>query len=240
MNGCSLSDYASLAQTLLVIITTVGIIASLWLSVRALREVQMDRQLRQMPHLAFETRGEEIRVQFVKAGKTIPGINPPYVMKMFPNLPADAEAVRIWYEQNQDGSIRGGFYGLLQNFGTGPALSTRVTWDARTISIGNEQFVIDEKKRLEPLYRAELNAMPTIPTHISPGGKARLSRLPTFIDKDYEKKITRVDGILLIECQDVFGKRHTAKQQFYLFTNYKPTPPTVHVTFGELVRDVDD
>lgn len=105
MNGTSLSDYAALAQIVLTIITTVGIIASIWLSVRSLREVQMDRQLRQTPHLAFERGGNVVPVQFARAGKTIPGINPVYVEKMFPHLPVDAEAIRIRHEQNPDCSL---------------------------------------------------------------------------------------------------------------------------------------
>ena len=130
--------------------------------------------------------------------------------------------------------------GTCRTSGTGPALSTRVTWSAEKIWIGSEQFVIDQKKGSEPLYGPVLNQMPTDPSHISPGGSATLTRLPTFVDKDHEKKITRVDGILLIECQDLSGKAKVAKQEFNLFTFYRSATPTVHVTFGDLIFDASN
>jgi hypothetical protein len=79
--------------------------------------------------------------------------------------------------------------------------------------------------------------MPTTPSHILPRKQAVLSRLPTFIEKDFEKKITQVEGFFKVTSKDVFGETHIIKQKFYLFTNYKSEKPSVHVTFGDFLED---
>lgn len=185
MNELGLAEYSMLAQILLTIITFIGIIISMWLSVKALREVQTDRKLRQKPFLGFEPGGHRLPIEFLKAGKTIPGINPEYVQKVFPDLPDDAESVRLKHIPREGGHVEILLYGHLKNYGLGPALSTEVTWIPKAIWIDSEKFVVDDKKLLEPLYGKELNSMPSIPTHILPGEEAKLSRLPTFVDKDF-------------------------------------------------------
>jgi hypothetical protein len=235
MSEFGLPEYSALAQILLTIITFIGIVASMWLSRKALREVQTDRKLRQRPFLGFETGGYQLPIEFVKAGKAIPGINPEYVQKAFPNLPNDAESVRLKDIRNENGSAEILFYGQLKNYGLGPALSTKITWIPKEIWIGSERFVVDEKKLSEPLYSEALNSMPSIPTHILPGEQAKLSRLPTFVEKDFEKKITRVEGVFEIKSKDVFGERHITIQRFHLFADYKCEKPYVHVTFSDFV-----
>ena len=230
----------TIAQILLTIITFIGIVISLWLSVKALREVQTDRKLRQRPHLAFELGGNILPVEFEKAGRYIPGIDPEYVEKAFPNLPDDAESVRLKGIKNKVGYIEILSYGKLKNYGTGPALSTEVTWVPQEIWFGSKKFVLDNKKLLEPLYRKELNRMPLSPNHILPGEKSDLSRLPTFIEKDFEKKVTRVNGVLEIECEDVFEEKHIINQEFNLSTNYKSEKPWIIVTFGDLIESEYD
>ena len=211
----------------------------MWLSVKALREVQMDRKLRQKPYLVFETGGFRSPIEFIKAGKSIPGIRPEYVKKMFPNLPTDAESIRLKDLPNEDGSIKPTLYGKLLNCGLGPALSTKVTWIPRKIRIGSEEFLIDEKKLSEPCYDKLLNSMSSIPSFILPNKSAKLSRIPTFIEKDFEKKITMVDGFLQIECNDLAGDVYTFKQPFYIFMNHKSDEvdkPYFHVTFRDPIR----
>jgi hypothetical protein len=78
--------------------------------------------------------------------------------------------------------------------------------------------------------------MPSVPSHILPSKDARLARLPTFVEKDYRKRIARVDGVLKIECKDVFGEKHLVTQVFYLFTYYASEQPHIHVTFGDFVE----
>lgn len=235
----SLAEFSELSQIILTVVTSIGIVISMWLSIKALREVQSDRKLRQKPYLGFDIGGFRLPIEFVKAGKRIPGLEPTYVEKMFPKLPDDAESVRLKGTENEDGSIGPTFYGELRNYGLGPALSTEITWVPEKIWIGSEKFLISGKKLLEPPYHKDLNSMPTSPSHILPSKKATLSGLPTFIEKDFEKKVTKVEGFFEIECKDTFGEKHIVKQEFYVFTHYKLTKPYVHVTFGDLIEDVD-
>jgi hypothetical protein len=225
-----------LAQILLSIISFVGIVASIWLSIKTLREVQTDRKLRQKPYLGFEIGGYDIPIEFRRAGKTIPGVDPDFVKRMFPDIPEDAESIRIKQKESKDGSVEMIFYGQLRNYGLGPALATTVTWMPKEAWIASEKTPLDRKKLLEPQYQEVINCMPSVPSHILPSKDARLTRLPTFIEKDYKKAITKVEGILKIECQDVFEEKHVVTQAFYLFTYYVSNQPYVHVTFGDFVE----
>lgn len=234
MQSLTLIEWSALAQVILTIVTAIGIIVSLYMSRKTLREIQTDRLLKQKPHLAFEGGGMRMTVEFLKKGKGIPGVNSEYAKMMFSNLPDNAESVRLKDKTKENGQSRLLHYGRLRNFGLGPALEARVTWVPVRIKIGSETFQIDNGKRDEPRYRRELNEMPAIPEHIFPGSESVLSRLPTFIEKDFEKKISEVDGVLEITCEDVFGKTHTTHQNFYIKTNYTGENPYVHVTFKEL------
>jgi hypothetical protein len=231
-----LAEYSMIAQIVLSIISFVGIVTSIWLSIRALKEVQMDRKLRQRPYLGFEIGGYDIAIEFQKAGRTIPGIDPDFVKKMFSDIPEDAESIRIRQRKSKDGRLETTFYSQLRNYGLGPALSTTVTWVPEEIWIGSEKTTLNNEKLREPQYQEVLNCMPSVPSHISPDKDAGLARLPTFVEKDYRKKITRVDGFLKIECKDVFREKHLVTQAFYLFTYYVSDQPHIHVTFGDFVE----
>jgi len=231
-----LADYGIIAQILLSIITFVGIITSIWLSIRALREVQIDRKMRQRPYLGFEIGGYNLPIELVKAGKTIPGIDPEFVKKLFSDMPEDAESIRIALKKGNQETPEMVFYGQLRNYGFGPALSTTVTWVPEEVWTGSKQASLNDEARREPQYLEALNCMPTVPSHILPGKEAGLGRLPTFIEKDYRKSITSANGFLRIECKDVFGEKHLATQAFYLFTYYTSDQPYIHVTFGDFVE----
>ncbi len=232
----TLADWAAIAQIGIWLATVVGVFLSMYLSVKALREVQRDRKARHRPHLAFEPGGYQLKVAFVKAGQTIPGVNPAFVKERFPRLRDDAESVRLADETAGEADHGRGVsrYGRLRNFGLGPALEVRVTWIPSEVWVGSERFVLDADKLREPQYMRVLNSMPAVPAHIQPGEAAQLTRLPTFIDKDCEHKISRVSGTMEIACLDVFGDGLMWNQEFMLFTMYGETPPKVHVTFGDL------
>ena len=122
----------------------------MWLSVRALSEVQTDRKFRQMPHLAFEIGGETYPIVFEKRGAAVSGIDPKYTSEVFKDIPENAESVVLTAaEVGEDGSkskrnmlVQ---YGRLRNYGTGPALSTWVTWIPQNVNIGGEILRITEE-----------------------------------------------------------------------------------------------
>jgi hypothetical protein len=222
-----IGEYTDLAQIITPIIALLGIAISMWLSVRALREVQKDRRMRQMPHLAFGYGGAGYLIMFVNAGRAVLGINPRYAEIAFSDFPADAESVRL---------KPGVEYGKLRNYGLGTALSTEVTWVPQRIQIGSEIFTLEKDKLLEPRYSKNLNCIPSSPSHILPGEMATFIRLPTFIQKDHEKKIKEVEGTLVIECEDIFGLKHVTNQEFRIFTDYGADKPIIYITFGDLTK----
>ena len=101
MDNTILGEYAALAQLATPLIALVGILISMWLSVRALREVQTDRKLRQMPHLAFDHGGERYPIEFVKVGRAVLGIDRKYAEEAFREMPEGAESVDLKYEQDE-------------------------------------------------------------------------------------------------------------------------------------------
>jgi hypothetical protein len=241
MTSLNLVDLASVAQVAISIFTVVGVISSLYFSIRALREVQMDRRQKQRPHLSFVSGGYRYPITFVKAGKRIPGVDPKSVERYFPDLSEDAESVRLKSEKNSDDTIEPILVGRLTNYGLGPALEINVTWVAQEVKIGGEKFKIDDSKRQEAAYKSEFNTMPSMTSHLMAEQETGLTRLPTLVEKDVEKKLQRVDGYLLIKCSDVFGTSHEFKQSFHLFTGYEFDNSWCHITFSKLLlRQVGD
>jgi hypothetical protein len=225
----TLGDGAAIAQIVVAAMTTIGVLGSLYLSMRALREVHYDRKYRQCPHLAFETGGFRFPIEFKKVGTAIPGIDPKAAAKAFSELGAEAESVRLKDRTAQFRPI-----GMLKNYGLGPALHTHVTWIAEEVRIGDEQFKVDATKRAESRYHESFNKMPAWREHIPPGESTGITRLPTFIDKDCDRKVKEVRGVLRLTCQDVFGDRFSVDQEFYLMTGYGEQEPYVHITFKDI------
>jgi len=178
MNNTNLNDFVTLAQILVPVVVLIGIIISMWLSVKALREVQTDRKLRQMPHLAFELGGGEYKIEFIKSGKAISGIDYSYARGLFPHISDDAESISLKTAQATAGGRRRIIqeYGKLKNYGLGPALSAAVSWIPEKVQIGSEIFSLSEEKLLEPQYCEEHNRIPSSPSHILPGEVARFFR----------------------------------------------------------------
>ena len=95
MNDLTLMEWSAIAQIVIAVLTVVGVIVSLYMSIRALKENKEDRLIRQKPHLAFEGYGYQLPVEFVKAGGCIPGVDPGCANEFFSNLPKDAESIRL-------------------------------------------------------------------------------------------------------------------------------------------------
>src|SRR5260370_18800601 len=139
----TLLEWAAFAKVVATVVAVVGVVVSLWMSVKALREVQIDRKLRQRPHLAFETGGWAFPVRFVAAGRRVPGVDPAYAEKTLAQIPPYAESVRI--VEPSDRKIPP-YFGRLKNYGTGPALLTHVTCIAKEVWIGAWLFAVDRQK----------------------------------------------------------------------------------------------
>lgn len=228
-----LNDWSAIAQIVIATLTLVGILVSLYMSTKALSEIKRDRELRQAPFLAFENGGFRISVEFVKAGRRIPGFDPEFVERTFKEIPEGAESVRVKHINLDNGGTNFMHYGRLYNYGLGPALNTIIYWQPEEITIGSDTFKIDDNKLREPKYSKGLNRIYPTTINIKPGQEANLIWLPVFIEKDFEKKITEARGILEIHCQDVFNKKYHWEQSFFISTGYDKEKPYVHITFGD-------
>lgn len=236
MPHLSIAESSSIFQAIGAIFTAVGVVVSLYLSTRALRELQSDRRQRQRPHLQFECGGFRYPIHFVKAGKRIPGVSPETVERAFVSLPEHAESVRLLERESAHGGVDPILVGNLKNFGLGPALSAEAIWIPQKVWVHSEPFDLGTQKLQEPQYSSALNTMPFFKSHLLPGDVTGLTRLPTFIEKDIERKITRVDGLLVISAMDVFGERHEWRQRFHAYTGYNDQPPWFHVTFDRVTN----
>jgi hypothetical protein len=218
-----------IATVVLTIVTGIGVIVSLVIGIVSVRAANEERRLSRVPRLAFEPGGNVIEVRFEKVGRSIPGMNPDAVARDFPWVRGDAESVRLVSD-----------YGRLRNYGPGPGLEVQVIWVPQRVRIGTDSFVIDDEKRGEPIYSAVWNQLPTQPSHVLPGESAELTRLPTFIEKDVDKKFGEVEGELLIQSTDVFENLNVSRQEFGIYPEYGASPPVVIVTFGDLKRIAKD
>ena len=204
--------------------TLVGVLLSLYMSLRALREVQADRRLSKAPYLAFEPGGQRHPIEFDILTEE---------ERREENL--DELESAAWVSlKTADGEVVHEYSGL-RNYGLGPAIEARTVWLPKRIWIGAEDFGIDEKKSSEPKYGRELNTIPASPGHILPNQEATFFRIPAFIHCDLERKVARVDGVIEIECLDVFRQKHVTRQEFHVFTGYRDDPPYIHFTFSDII-----
>ncbi len=211
----------SISQIAIALLTLVAVITSLYMSIRAIKEVQIDRSVSRAPFLAFKSGGQRHLIEFF----TIPDD------KWYENRLTDIknpEHIRLKVESDEIIEKYRGLY----NYGSGPALSTEIIWIPERIWIGEEIFQVDETMLSSRKYSRKFNTLPA--GHIFPNQEATMVVIPCFIQEDFEKKISRVEGTLEITCLDVFGKKHITKQGFYLFTGYKEDPPYIHFTFLDI------
>ncbi|NOT05086.1 MAG: hypothetical protein HOP27_10860 [Anaerolineales bacterium] len=208
------------------ILTLLGVITSLYMSIKAIREVQTDRRLNQAPYLAFEPGGQQHPIQFNE-------IKNPEQRK---RIGVNGENSTLVGLKTDDGKITHQYHGL-KNYGLGPAIHTQITWIPQIVWVGTESFRIDEKKLSEQKYRRDLNTIPASPSHLLPEQEATFFRIPAFIQRDYERKITRVTGYIEISYLDLFKERHTTRQKFHVFTGYTDNPPYIHFTFSDILFD---
>lgn len=65
-----------------------------------------------------------------------------------------------------------------------------------------------------------------------------LTRLPTFIVRDVDKKVTVAEGYVEVRYMDVFSNELTMKQESLIFTEYaEEQDPMVRITFGSIRFD---
>ena len=206
-------DFAQIVTTLVAVI---GVILSFWIARRTLREVQKDRIISQRPFLLFEYGGYGIRMDYIKHDDD----------KVYNQA--------YWPVINDKGGIKIETVGQLKNYGTGPALDIRIQWIVEEVYIKNEKFVIDELKRKERKYAPEFNINPIMTSHLYPNQESGFHLIPYFISTDFEKKIERASGYLIISYSDTYQNKHETHQKFNVFTDYEKK--WFHTTFSDLIN----
>jgi hypothetical protein len=204
------------AQILTAIITLLGVITAFWISRKTLREIQNDRIISQRPFLLFEYGGNKTSIKFCIAqdGKE-------YIQAYWPVI-------------NEKGGIHVPTIGKLKNLGVGPAIDVRITWFVEQVYIKGEKFKIDEEKRKEIQYQPAQNTNPIITSHLFPNQESGFHLIPYFISADFEKKIERADGVLIIKYFDTYENSYETYQKFHAFTEY--SEKKFHTTFSDLIE----
>lgn len=231
MPELTIVEWGVISQLILAVFTLAGIITSIVISIKVIKEVHRDRQLRHIPHLAFEPGGFKMPVELNAGTREESDIDSTVATGPYANLPIEEITIKMLWKENSKWAPS---YGILKNFGLGPALGAKVNWIAQEVTIGSDTFRIDEEKLLEHQYGCRLNSMPVSPSHILAGESSHLTRLPNFIVQDHEIKISKVSGFLEIKCLDVFNQKHSHNQNFIIHTQYDDAEPYLIITFGRL------
>ncbi|MGC5224475.1 hypothetical protein ACPW96_18070 [Micromonospora sp. DT81.3] len=204
----TLDDLASLSQVIAAVGAILAVVASLYFTRRTLDEVREDRRLRQAPYLVWKPGPYVTCTEEVDIGPSVPGVNPAFIRQSFPELVA-RQGISILPTVD---------FGEIANIGAGAALEPSIVWIPDRICLGAEEFAVDDAKRSEPSYHRPLNTMPVVPAVLAAGEVGEITRLPAFIVKDYDRRVTWVKGTIELSCKDVGGLRQSWRQGFYLFT----------------------
>ncbi|WP_329198971.1 hypothetical protein [Streptomyces sp. NBC_01435] len=154
-------------------------------------------------------------------------MSPKSVEETFKDFPASALVNRLPRDQF-------GWPAKLVNHGQGTAFGVQVTWFAHKVNLKSESFEIDSRKREEPKYAPECNAMPSSPSHIPANASATLTRIPLFASLDPEAQLESIDGEVRISCRDAFGTEWETVQDVYVEVGYMSDPAYFHCAFGEV------
>lgn len=214
-NTCDIKLWVDIAQIATFLITLIGLTISFWMSRKALEEVQHDRVAAQRPFLLFDYGGHRSAIE-IKKHKD----DKDYASFVWPEL--------------ESGGIHVPTVGKLRNLGTGPAVAIKLQWVVELIYIKGEKFVIDDEKRKESQYSPEFNQNPINRSHLYPNQESGYHLLPRFISHDFNRKIEKAEGRLVISYLDTFNNAHKTVQQFYAFTDYEKL--TFHTTFSDLIE----
>jgi len=227
----TLEQFSHMAQILTAFITVIAVLVSVRFSIKALREVQLDRNLRHKPFVAFEPGPLDLIIK-KSSKRKLSGLKEDWLEKELENL-VPQDAVFFYLSPPEPG------YGCLRNYGAGPALSVDVCWSVIKAKVPTSTSS-EARKLRQKLYGQEFNTTPSVPHHILNNNYATITRLPSFILADYMSEIVEILGILEIKYKDIFGKNHKTEQAFRMFTTYQPFSVTITVTFSDLIYSKKD
>lgn len=140
-------------------------------------------------------------------------------------------AISVQREFLKDGNVN--LFGTIQNYGNGTAFNIKLAWIPKLVWINGEKFNIDTNKNKEAKYSKTFNTRRVGEFNLLSKQTTGILHWPMFIEMDYSLCLTRVEGYFELCYEDSFGNHYSTYQGFHLFTNYKGSDPTIHVTFLE-------
>lgn len=214
------------AQVAATVLLGIGIIISLWIGIKTLREVHSDRIHRVYPRLLFNRGGQVVKCKLAEADG-IMGIDPKFAAELLKSKPSGVRSC-----------IPLTFWGELTNHGNGSALNVTITILTRRVHKAGADFLIDSEKLLEFPYSPHLNMIPANPSNIEPGGSAEFLRIPTPVFVDFSGLLTRMECIAVIDYEDMYGNKYQTLQELYLHIQRFKSEANVTLTFGEEVLPI--
>lgn len=211
----NLNDYASIAKIIIAFFSVLGFIISIYFSRRTLLELKRDRRLSNKPHLVFEIGGCKTQIEFKH-------LNDEPNSRVYPSL------------RGMNRRMANSF-GILKNYGTGTAFEIEIQWKGEKVQIENKWIDVNSLLKEErKIYSLESNKFPTLQRHLGVNESTGLLHFPIFISKDFERKIQRVDGRLIVNYKNSFNEKLNTIQEYRIFPRYNKMEITV--TFSDLIK----
>ena len=217
---------AHIAQVLSTLVVGLGVIVSLRVGLRTVRNAEAARIQSVRPELYFEYGGHSVACEEGKGGG-IPGIDWNHAQEFLKARPKAATQLSVKQP-----------WTALRNHGSGSALNTKITFLCRTIKRNGQTITLSDSDLKRFPFHPALNSMPSIPSHVPAQKTAKLSRLPTPLVWDYSQNIEHIGIVCLIEYQDIFKNRYRRAQQLDVWVHQ----PRDHVvfTFGHEIDNDDE
>jgi hypothetical protein len=219
---------SAISQVCATVLSGIGIVVSVVIGIRTLREVQADRLYRVRPKLLFDKGGRRVDCRLEqKIG--IPGIDPGLASALLRDRPSGALTC-----------VANDLWGGLSNHGSGSALDSSITVFARQVCRAGEEFLVDPKKLLEFPYSPALNHIPAHPSHIPSGESAKFFRLPTPVTVDYAGQLSSMECVVLIRYRDLYSNEYSTWQELRVAVERREASAYVFLTFGEEIIETKE
>jgi len=211
-----LDNWADASRIIIALFSVIGFIVSFYFSRKSLEELRLDRRKAQRPYLVFEGGGYLIHISFMQV--------------------ENESSSRVYpYKGDREGYVQNYKIGRLINYGPGTAFEIEIKWKAEDVWQNGQRLLVSDLPHDEKVnYTISNSTFPTNHTNLAKNQETWLLHFPYFITKDLERKITRIDGKLIIECNDSLGNKSTTIQVFRVFPRYSKKELTI--TFAEVIK----
>jgi hypothetical protein len=203
------------------IITGIGVMFSIFLGSKTLRNSARDRLEKIRPNLMFNVGGQQIDAD-LSLLTSFPGKDPedPDLKNFKNSLPKDTRC----YDSSEE-------FGQLFNYGAGAAYNVNIWFEADRIKTGDDVQRVTRTMQASPPYGKEWNSIPSTPSNLPSGEFGGFRILPAcvylMVPDPHE-----VSGTMFVECRDGDNRYHSWSQAVtFAFTRDAGNKATVIVSF---------